>query len=206
MVTDLISILAFMIAVLVLIVAILTIREAIKQTKQVRKQTKLLRRMLYGEIYKRPPLERVAFLKLKGKYDERVRFEQARGGNLFENVILPKNSRVPLCITWRSKKKQSFRHLSFGFGLGHTKKPRVLKKLPGWTARVIEPLKPLESVDLDGYYHIEYPNPRWAPMKMPFVTELEIETGSGGEYDFRLEICSVEAKEPFEKTLKVIVK
>lgn len=203
--TDLISILTFIVAAIVLLIAVLTLYEANKQSREARRQTELLNRTLYGEIYERPPLERVAFLKLKGKHDERVRFKQAKGGNLFEEVILPKNSEVPLCITWRSKKKQSFRHLSFGFGLGYTKKPRVLKKLPGWTAKIIEPLKPLESVDLDGYYHIEYPRPRWVPMKMPFVTELEIETGSGGEHDFHFEICSEEAKKPFEKTLKVIV-
>ena len=53
----------------VLFIAILTLFMAIRQTE-------LVRRTLYGEIYGEPPLERVAFLKLKGRQDERVQFDQ----------------------------------------------------------------------------------------------------------------------------------
>lgn len=168
-------------------------------------QTYLSRKALYGEIYEKPPLERVGFFELKNKHDKRVRFKQAKDGGLFEKAILPKNSKVPLCVTWSFKKKQSFQHLSFGFRSSRTKKPRVLKKLSGWTAKVVKPLKTAESIDLDGYYHIEYPNSRYAPIETPFAIELRIETGGGGEYDFHIQAYSREAAKPFEKTLKVIV-
>lgn len=206
MVTDLISILVFVVPAIVLLVAILTLREASKQSRAAKQQTELLRKMVYGEIYEKPPLERVGFLKLKGKHDERVRFSQPIGGDIFEEVILPKNTKAPLLITWRFKEKQSLRNLSFGFGLGHNKKPRVVKKLSGWAVKMMtKPEKPLEYIDLDGYYRIEHRTPRKIGMGTPFVIEFEIQTGSREKHDFNVEIYSEEAKESFKKTLKVIV-
>jgi len=199
---DITSILTF----IVLLVAIWTLYEANKQSREVRRQTELLRRTLYEEIYETPPLERVAFLKLKDKHDERVLFDRPIGGDLFEEAILPKNSKVPLCITWRTMEKQSLRHIQLGFELGYKKRPRVVRRLCGWVAKEIKPLQIAEYIDLDGYYHIEYPIPRKFGKGSPFIVEFEIETGSARNYDFHIEVYSAEAKESFKKTLKVTVK
>lgn len=204
MVTDLTSILTF----IVLLIAVFALYEASKQSREARRQTELLRKMVYGEIYETPPLGRVGFLKPIAKHDNRVRFNKnvEGGGFIFEEVILPKNRRVPLSVTWRTTRKQSLRNLSFGFGLGHDKKPRIVKKLSGWAAKVItEPEKPRESIDLDGYYHIEYRTPRKIGMGEAFVVEFETETGGSGKHNFNVGIYSEEAKESFKKTLKVIV-
>lgn len=192
----------------VLILSALVLLAAFLTFRQSRKQTELLRRTLYGEIYEKPPMERIAFLKLSGKHDKRVRFKQEVGRNLFMEAILPKNSKVPLCITWRFKEKQSLRHVSFGFGLGHDKRPRILRKLKGWAAKVIQPLLVHESIDLNGNYHMEYQIPRRSGRGEPssqYIAEFEIETGRIGEHDFHVELYSEEAKESLHDTLKVIV-
>jgi hypothetical protein len=169
-------------------------------------QTLLAKRALYGQIYKIPPLERVGFLKLEAKYNNRVHFNKPIGGDIFEEVALPTNSRTPVLITWRNTEKQSLRHVQFGFELGYKKRPRVVRRLSGWVAKEIKPLKMAEYIDLDGYYHIEYPTPRKFGKGSPFISEFEIETGSAGGYNLRVAIYSSEAREPLEKKLKVIVK
>ena len=173
-------------------------------------QTYLSKKALYGQIYKTPPLEKVGFLNLVAKHDDRVRFNEntkvERDSYIFEEVILPKNSRVPLAVTWRFKEKQSLRHAQFGFELGYNKKPRVLKRLSGWIAKEIKPVQKAEFIDLDGYYHIEYQTSRKFGKGSAFIHEFEIETGSSGNYDFHVEVYSGEAREPLKKILKVIVK
>ena len=170
------------------------------------RQTELVRRTLYGEIYENPPLERVAFIDLRQKPNRRVHFGKPIDGDLFEEAMLPRNSKVPLCITWRTKAKQSLRHIQFGFEQGYNGRPRVTKKLSGWVAKEIKPLQTAEYIDLDGYYHVEYPTPRKFGRESAFVNELEIETGGSGNFDFHIEVYSEEAKESFKKILKVIVK
>lgn len=183
---------------IILIIAFSTFMLAIRQMG-------LVRRTLYGEIYEKPPLERVGFLDLEIKRDNRVRFAEVVEENIFEKVILPRNSKVPLLITWRTIEKQSLRHAQFGFELGYKVKPRVVRRLKGWVAKEIKPLRMVEYIDLDGYYHIEYHTPRKFGRKSPFIVEFEIETGNAKTYDFRLEVYSEEAKESFKKSLKVVV-
>ena len=102
--------------------------------------------------------------------------------------------------------KQSLRHIQFGFGRGHNRKPRVTKRLSGWVAKEIKPLQTAEYIDLDGYYHVEYPTPRKFGRGSAFINELEIETGDVDNLDFHIEVYSEEAKESFKKTLKTIVR
>jgi hypothetical protein len=211
--TELISILTFIVSVIVLLIAVLTLHEANKQSKQAREQTELLRRTLYGEIYETPPLKRVGFLKPMAKYefkqDNRIRFNEdkkvEKDAYIYEEVTVPKNDKVPLSITWRTGEKQSLRHVQLGFELGYNRKPRIAKRLPGWAAEEIKPLQTSEFIDLDGYYHIEYPIPRKFGKEHAFIVEFEVETGDSGKYDFYIEVYSEEAKEAFKKTLKVIV-
>jgi hypothetical protein len=192
--------------VILVIIALSTLALVIRQTR-------LMRRTLYGEIYEVPPLERVGFLKPEPKYknkqDKRVRFDEdkkvEKDNYIFSEVTLPTNSLVPLIITWRTSKKQSLRHLRLGFKPRHNKRPRIVKRLLGWVAKEIKPLQVGEYIDLDGFYHIEYPIPRKFGKGSPFITEFEIKTREKGVYDFVIEVYSEEAKESFEKVLKVVV-
>ncbi len=176
-------------------------------------QTYLARKALRGETYERPPLRRVGFLKPLPKYesdvghDNRVRFNKMVEGDnwIFEEVTLPKNSQVNLAITWCTKEKQSLQHVRVGFGLGHKVKPRIVRSVPWWAAKDINPLKPIEYIDLDGYYHIEYRISRKFGKGAPFIAGFRIETGSRREYRFCVNVYSEEAKESFEKILKVTV-
>lgn len=213
MAVDPINIIIFALVGFALLTAILTLRAANKQSREAIRQTELLRKTLYGEIYEKPPLRKVGFLKPLPKYesdvghDNRIRFNKnvERDGWIFEEVTLPRNSRVTLATTWRTKEKQSLQRMRAGFGLGHKVKPRIVRQVPWWAAKEINPPKPVEYIDLDGYYHIKYQISQRVGKEFPFITGFEIETGSGGKYDFSVSVYSAEAKESFKKPLKVIV-
>lgn len=177
-------------------------------------QAYLASKALRGEAYERPPLKKVGFLKpipqyeSDVKHDSRVRFSKMveKDSYIFEKVTLPRKSKVRLAITWRTKKKQSLRHVQVGFKLGHRAKPRIVRRVPWWRIKDINPLKPVEYIDLDGYYHIEYPDSRKFGRESAFIEGFEIETGNGENYNLYVEIYSAEAKEVFKKTLEVAVK
>lgn len=172
-----------------------------------------------GEAYKRPPLKKVGFLKPMPKYksdvkhDSRVRFSEMVENDdyIFKKVTLPRKSRVRLAITWNNKEKQSLRHLQVGFkdlerrDLGYRAKPRIVGRVPWWRIKEINPLKPAEYIDLDGYYHIEYPDSRKFGRGSAFIEGFEIETGNSGNYYLNVEIYSAEAKEVCKKILEVAV-
>ncbi len=218
MAVDPINIAILVFSAIMAIAAILTFLSSRKQTEVLRKsskkQTELLRRTLYGEIYKNPPLDRVGFYKPMPQYesdvghDKRVRYSgKVEGDNwIFEQVTLPKKETLTLAFTFRTKKKQSLKHVQFGCRPKRGREPRVLSTARWWAARKVRPLPSAAYSDLDGYYHIEYPTPRKLGAKFPLATGFKLETKDVGEYDFDVEIYSTEAKESFKKTLKVIVR
>ncbi len=202
------------IAVVILVFSAVMASAAILTFLSSRKQTDLLRRTLYGEIYEEPPLDHVGFLKPEAKYesvikhDKRVSYNmKVEGDNyIFEEVVLPKKSKVKLAITFRTKEKQSLQHLQLGCRLKQGKEPRVVGAALWWTTKKIRALPAGEYIDLDGYYHIEYQVPRKFGIRSPFIFGFKLEAGDIGKYDFDIEIYSTEAKASFKKTLKVIVK
>lgn len=177
-------------------------------------QAYMASKTLRGEAYEFPPLKKVGFIKPMPRYesdvkhDIRVRFcEMVENDSwIFKKVILPKNSKVRLAITWRTIEKQSLRHVQVGFELGHGVKPRIVRRVPWWRIKAINLPKPFEYIDLDGYYHIEYPNSRKFGKESAFIEGFEVETGGGGNYNLHVEIYSTEARDVFKKTLEVEVK
>lgn len=189
------------------IAAILTFLSSIKQTS-------LLKRTLYGEIYPEPPLDHVGFLKPEARYesiinqDKRVSYNTNVEGNshIFEEVILPKKSKVRLAITFRTKEKQSLRHLQFGCKQEKGDEPKVMGAAPWWAKKWMGELPLGEYIDLDGYYHVEYAVPRNSGTEQPFISGFELETRDVGKYNFDIEIYSTEARKSFKKTLKITVR
>ena len=177
-------------------------------------QTHLLRRQIFGEVYQEAKIRNLEFFlpqrrKCEVKYftDKQKEKDEFRVG---EEIKILKGEEIELFVRFWLDAPQTLRIISFGFldGSGDTNyegHPIVLENTKRFLKKEISPLPRAESIDWHGQYSIEYLNPRRMPKGHWMVISFFVKGDKEGKFPISFDICTDEAKRPYNKILWVNV-
>jgi len=184
------------------------------QTQNISNQTDLLRKQIFGEIYDNAQIRDVCFFLPEKRKCVATGFEEHQRENeeitIGKECKIQKGKKTDIHAKWLMDAPQRLRYIVWGFldsleGKDYKEHPTIEDYKRPFVVKEISYFDREVTQDWSGFWHIEYPFPRFLPNGECFVLCFTVMGSSAGKFPLHFEVSTEEAKNSFKEVLWVDV-
>lgn len=182
-------------------------RQLSARIKALSPQAESMRKQPVGDVYEQARIRDLGFF-LPAKSSRPIAvFEDVQKED--EEVILGKEIKISkrweteLHVRFLLEAQQRLRYIGWGFSGGGKDRPVIVEYRSPFVAKTVRQFDREIYQDWHGYWHIEFPFPRFVPKGFCFVLSFTVKGKAGGRFPLEFEIGTEEGIAPFKETLWV---
>lgn len=182
-------------------------RQLSAQIKALSEQAEPMRKPPVGDVYEQARIRDLEFfLPAKSSRPIAVFEDVQKDGEeitLGKEITISKRWETELHVRFLPEGRQRLQYIRWGFSGGGKDRPVIVEYRTPFMAKAVRQVDREIYQDWHGYWHIEFPFPRFVPKDFCFVLSFTVKGKAGGRFPLEIEIGTEEGMAPFKETLWV---